>query len=403
MSVIEAIKTSPVFMNAIFDQMHAAVFIIDPTYKVMAFNNAFKSMVGLEDAQIENHLCGNVLGCYYSWTDNAPCGTTEYCKQCELRRDIKTTLETGLASSAKVMEREFVHHREIVRKYFRYTIKSLHLEELQYALLIIDDVTNIEEKKAAVLEQNAEITKLNDKFQRDLTLAKRVQESIIPKKSLRLNGYTIDFRYFPLDVIGGDMFDIYVIDNSRVGILMCDVVGHGLPAALITTMIKALVEGSRHLLDHPKAFIRNLNRRLIAMLGEVYLTAIYGVLDTEDHIFKFVRAGHPHPWQMIDGEVHSVGESSNMMLGVDDSTLFLDDFVDLKSGSNLLLFTDGLLEAQTEQGAYELQLWDLLKQNGHLNAEVVTRLVDEDLLRAFNPQKHEDDICFLVIGRDEIG
>lgn len=403
MQIIDAIKTSPVFMNAIFDQMHAAVFIIDQEFQVMAFNGAFQRMVGLEADSITQHLCGNVLGCYYSIRDQVDCGKSAFCDQCSLRLSVERTLQTGEDSPAQIIEREFVRDGEMLRKYFRYTIKPLSLNDATYALLIIDDITAIEEQKASLLEQNALIMKMNAKFQRDLEMAKRVQDSIIPKKSIRLNDYTVDFRYYPLDVIGGDMFDLYIIDNDRMGILMCDVVGHGLPAALITTMIKALVEASRHLLDHPKAFIRNLNRKLISILGEAYLSAIYGVLDTEAHTFHFVRAGHPHPLRLGRGGLETVGAANNLMLGIDESTLFLDDVVGLQPDTAIILFTDGLLEAQTTEGPYETNLMALLETTSTWHPEALVNAIDSDLSARMIPEKHEDDICFLVIGRSSRG
>lgn len=403
MNVIDAIKTSPAFMNAIFDQMHAAVFIIDRAFHVMAFNNAFQQMVGQAQNNITQHLCGNVLGCYYSISEDLPCGQTPFCKTCSLRLSVEQTLASHQESPPQIIEREFFREGTLFRKYFRYTIKPLVLEHQDYALLIIDDITEIEEQKASLLEQNAYITKMNAKFQRDLAMAKRVQDNIIPKRSTRLNDYIVDFRYYPLDVIGGDMFDLYIIDNNRMGILMCDVVGHGLPAALITTMIKALVEGSRHLLDHPKAFMRNLNRKLITILGEVYLSAIYGVLDTDAHTFHFVRAGHPHPMQLSAAGVIALGTAKNLMLGIDETTLFMDDLVAIPKDSAILLYTDGLLEAQTPRGQYEAELHTLLEASDTWHAESLVRAIDSDLRAKMLPEKHEDDICFLVIGRTTTG
>lgn len=403
MDIVEAIKASPQLMNMVFDQLHTAIFIVDEQFKVIAFNPAFQQLSGREEALIVHQLCGNVLGCVYSDGHKSPCGSAVFCQHCDLRKAIQSVFSHTAISDPRIVEREFVHAGELTRKYLRYMVKAIVLEGVPYALLLVDDVTAIEEQKASVLTQNAIISKLNAKFQRDLAMAKRVQDNIIPKQMLRLNDYVVDFRYLPLEAIGGDMFDLYILDHHRIGVLMCDVVGHGLPAALITTMIKALIEGSKHLLEHPKAFMRNLNRKLMSILGEVYLSAIYGIFDTAEHTFTFVRAGHPKPWILKRGEISEIGNVPNMMLGVDESFLFLDEVYTLERDEILLLYTDGLMEAKIDHSLYETHLKAIVKKWPLGGTQSTAQAIERDLREWVSPSDQADDICFLLIGRQQIG
>lgn len=394
----ESMKASSQFLNAIFDQITSAIFIVDQSFKVLEFNEAFQTMVSKPREGIVNHLCGNVLGCTFAVEANAPCGTTAFCNQCDLRKSVESTLHDQKEIVGQIIEREFLFQNELERKYFRYSTKPLTMDGNHYVLLIVDDLTDIETKKSELLEQNALIRKLNDKFQNEMALARRVQRNIMPSKPFYMDDYTIKFRYYPLDLIGGDMFDFYPLDDHLVGVFICDVVGHGLPAALVTTMIKAIIEEAKHLLTLPARFVKHLNRRMMTILGDIYVTMIYGVLDTEEHSFNFVRAGHPHPWLIEGPHLTPIGQATNMLMGVDSEYTFTDETLVLGQGQKLMLYTDGLVESGFSEENYAHHLSQALLETQDMDSETLLKVIDRDVL-ALKKVKHEDDICVLIIER----
>jgi sigma-B regulation protein RsbU (phosphoserine phosphatase) len=398
MDIVTAIKSSPELLNTVFDHMTSAVFIVDKTLDVRAFNSSFETWFKGDSQEILNHLCGNVLGCVYTSLENVECGNTTFCKACELRNSIVLAIENGTTTTNQMIEREFEVSEGFVLKFFRFTCKALPYDGEIFAVLMLDDVTDIEISKRELQEQNRTIRNMNHKFQQELQLAKKVQASIIPKKAVSFGAYNIHFKYIPLEDIGGDMFDIYEIDESKIGIFICDVIGHGLPAALITTMVKAFIATSRNILNNPSLLMSTLNNQLIDILDNPYMTSIYGVLDKVENTFKFVRAGHPLPW-LLETEVSVIGKERSPMLGIIRDVQYKEESISLRENAKLLLYTDGLTEAKTAFGDYENRLKEMITANRQASGAMLLELMMDDFEQVHDIDKHQDDVCMLIIDR----
>lgn len=396
MDIINAIKNSSVLMSVILNNLNTGVYAIDERYRLTSLNSHFSDFMTAEFIKKSTHLCDNIVGCINATNTERILGESAFCSECELMHAITDAIESNRSTAERTLVRMYTIDDKPMRKYYRYSCKPLIIEGYKIALLMIDDITAIEMQRSALLEQNALVQKLNKKYHQELALAKKVQTSIIPKEPMLLGGYHIDFMYFPLEEIGGDMFDIIPLDDHRVGIFMCDIVGHGLAASLVTTMVKALLAAYRDILDSPKTVITRLNAQLIQMVGEPYMTAFYGVLDTQKHSFNFVRAGHPFPWKLNDG-IQTFGHNSNPMIGVSARMVYDEELIMLGENSKFMLYTDGLLDAGTEDGNYEKHLIQFLDRNPDLSGKQLLQLMKHDLITNVVYDKHMDDICVMIV------
>ena len=130
----------------------------------------------------------------------------------------------------------------------------------------------------------------------DLKFAQSIQMNVLPKRLPHDGAVKFDARYYPHDLVGGDFYDVREIAPHRYGILIADVRGHGVSAALYTLLLKSLEENlSRHA-RHPQDFLTALNRELMKyVVVETFATAFYAVLDTESGIVRYSSAAHCRP------------------------------------------------------------------------------------------------------------
>src|SRR3954465_5014942 len=189
-------------------------------------------------------------------------------------------------------------------------------------------------------------------IQKELETARLIQLSILPETVPQNDGLDIAARYVPMTSVAGDFYDFVVVDNKHVGILIADVSGHGMPAALIASMLKiALAAESAHA-DDPARVLHGLNQALCGKFQHHYVTAAYAFVDMEKRTLTYAGAGHP-PMLMW-------GASSPNVRDVTENGLFLGKFtfatyssveVPLASGDRGLLYTDGIPETNNPEGA----------------------------------------------------
>ena len=182
-------------------------------------------------------------------------------------------------------------------------------------------------------------------IQKELETARLIQQSILPESVPQIDGLEIAARYVPITAVAGDFYDFIVVDNKRVGILVADVFGHGMPAALIASMLKiALSSQGDHATD-PAKVLDGLNKALCGKFQHHYVTAAYVFVDMEKRRLTYAGAGHP-PLLLFGGSsdrVRDVAENG-LFLGKFDFAAYTSVEVPLVPGDFRLLYTDGVSE-----------------------------------------------------------
>lgn len=189
-------------------------------------------------------------------------------------------------------------------------------------------------------------------IQKELETARLIQQSILPQTVPQIDGLDIAARYVPMTSVAGDFYDFIVVDNKHVGILVADVSGHGMPAALIASMLKiALAAQSAHAGD-PARVLHGLNQALCGKFQHHYVTAAYMFVDMEKRTLSYAGAGHPPllMWGAASLGVRDVTENG-LFLGMFDSATYSSVKVPLAPGDRGLLYTDGISETNNPEGA----------------------------------------------------
>ncbi len=213
-----------------------------------------------------------------------------------------------------------------------------------FVVLIACVVTVVAQRVFAAQERLAAVTQ-------ELATARRIQTSILPRAVPKLPGLEVAVRYQPMTAVAGDFYDFLFVDASRVGILVADVSGHGVPAALVASMVKVAFAAQAGHAAHPPAVLAGLNRILCGSLDGQFVTAIYAYLDLEARRLAVGRAGHPPAllWRRAVGQCQEIGQPG-LLLGVVPSADYEATEVGLAPGDRLVLYTDGVTEAMRPSG-----------------------------------------------------
>lgn len=203
----------------------------------------------------------------------------------------------------------------------------------------------------------------------ELETARRIQSSLLPGRMPEVRGLALAARYLPMADVGGDLYGFLAVDPERLGILVADVSGHGVPAALIAAMVKvALAAQAEHASD-PAAVLAGMNRILHGNLERGFVTAAYIYMD--GGMAAYASAGHPPllVWREAEGRVEEVRQES-LPLGRFRQAGYRNEELRVSPGDRLLLYTDGVTEALNRAGDPfgDERLRDLLASSGEPDA-----------------------------------
>ena len=260
----------------------------------------------------------------------------------------------------------------------------------------------------------------NQQMQAELDLAREVQMALLPQQfptfppgvapresALRFCGH-----YEPAASLGGDYYDVFALSDSAAGVLICDVMGHGVRAGLLTAMIRALMEeltafASGDAAD-PGRLLTQINRGLTMILKQarttVFVTAFYLVADVGRGRFRYANAGHPSPLLARRGRnrVEAIGEAAKPgpALGLFEGAVFESFEEPMTAGDTAVLFTDGLFEVQSPSGEIygEKRLREAVQRNLALPVKDLFGAMLAEV-RGFSQQRElADDVC--VVGME---
>lgn len=232
-------------------------------------------------------------------------------------------------------------------------------------------------------------------IQQELDLARRIQLSILPASFPPSESFRVAAKYVPMTSVAGDLYDFLLADDYHAGLLIADVSGHGVPAALIASMVKMAATSQRAQAAQPSALLEKMNSALRGNTQGQYVTAAYVYLDAQSRKLHYSAAGHPAMLLLRDGEVTEITENGMLLAAIDGAT-YKTASRSLEPGDRLLLYTDGLVEARNNQGQLfgEESLASALKSSGRLSpAEAVDHLIGAVQRWA---KAQDDDLTVLV-------
>jgi sigma-B regulation protein RsbU (phosphoserine phosphatase) len=277
---------------------------------------------------------------------------------------------------------------------------------------------NAEEQLAKYAE---ELREKNALLEKDLETARELQNALLPQQYPRFpssaspEASALRFHHFYrlCSTVGGDFFQVFQISDSVAGVVICDVMGHGVRAALVAAILRALAEDLRGRATEPARFLQELNRGISHILKHTRLTmfvsACYLLADIARGELRYANAGHPAPL-CVHRALRSAeplpfgGSKPDPVLGIFDDAQYHSSSCKLSAGDTLLLFSDGLFEVEGADAQYydQLRLLRSASQRASLCAdELCKQLVDE--VQQFAATKDfADDVCLIAMEIDHL-
>jgi serine phosphatase RsbU (regulator of sigma subunit) len=256
-------------------------------------------------------------------------------------------------------------------------------------------------QNAQLKQQSAIIEKRDAQFRREVHLSANIQQNLLPSSPPKMKDVEFSTLYLPMRELGGDFYDfIRFKDPDSIGIFISDVTGHGVPSALITSMIKALLETAGVKRMKPGELLSFINKKLKGIISGNYLTAFYAVYNTGTRRLKFARGGHPLPFLMRagEGDIRPL-RSRGVILGAFERPSFEVREIELRPGDKLIFYTDGLLEAMDRgKRQFESRFMEILAQAHARNIRSLVKSVHQELIDFAGASDFQDDIC--VIGME---
>lgn len=257
-------------------------------------------------------------------------------------------------------------------------------------------------QNSKVEAMNGELMEKNYQMTNDLKMAQIVQETIIPKIFPESELLDFNGRYLPMDELGGDYYDVFRISDAKFGVVIADVSGHGVAAALVTIMAKMSFGVHSREERPPGDVVSQVNKELWNSIGEVdkYLTAFYGVVDIENNVLQYCNAGH-NDIAILDrsGNIRTLA-SNGTVIGIDESLEYRTDTEKLEIGDRIILYTDGITEARNPAGDFlgEEKFHDLLKRYSDRHSRDMINSILADVEDFCQGAPVEDDRTILITG-----
>ena len=230
-------------------------------------------------------------------------------------------------------------------------------------------------------------------------MAREIQQTLLPKTLPKLPGYDVATYYQPAREVGGDFYDFWELEDGRLGFVVGDATGHGMPAALVMatarSMLRAVAQGS----DSPGDVLRRANDPLVMDIPpNMFVTCFYAILEPESGRLLYANAGHDLPYLHRNGDAEEL-RARGMPLGLMPGRSYEEQEVVLEAGDSALFYSDGLVEAhdpQREMFGFP-RLRRLMAEHEADEGSLVDSLLEE--LYSFTEEgwEQEDDITLLTL------
>ena len=278
-------------------------------------------------------------------------------------------------------------------------LNSYSEDDLEVLMMLASQVAIIIDK-VMLHEQLIEKKRLEGQ----LEVARQVQLQLLPPSDPTLPGYDISAYNFPTEEVSGDYYDWVRIYDDQIGIVIADVAGKGVPAALLMAFLRASLRAATHIGYAPQISMAKVNYLLWESIERhQFVTAFYGILDSTNRMLAYANAGHNPPLLLnVDGSARFI-EQGEQPLGMFRDTRYHEYYLTIEPGQVLVLYTDGVTEAQNpgEEEFGRDRLITSARAARHLSARDMIEAIQRDVVEWTDGKGAHDDVTFFVIKAQE--
>ena len=311
-------------------------------------------------------------------------------RQSIVMQGMRSILAVPLQTRDRVIGLIYVDTQNLIRPF---TQEDLNLLTVMANVAAI----RIEHARLAEVEQNERV------FARELAQAAEIQRGLLPANSPQIRGVDLDGRNFPCHGVGGDYYDYFPYPDGRIGIVVADVAGKGMPAAMMMSNMQAHMQVYTETFREPAEVVARLNKSLAARCpGNRFITFFLGLLDLVTGEMTYCNAGHNPPILVRKNGTSEQLAGGGMILGIFAGAAYENRTITLEQGDLLALFSDGITEAcqpGLEEEFGEERLTELLVANLSSSSPVVIEKVMESLNSWGAGESFADDVTIVVVRR----
>lgn len=364
----------------------------------------------------------------------------------EIYKDLTLEISSTIEGKSLIEGRIFQVGKKDLENYDETAIKKLELTEFvvlplliinkkPIGVLVIDTYSAIQSgnklnlrlltaiaNQSAIIIENATLynksEELNQRLQKDqartakeLQIARYIQQGLLSAKLPESKALQIHACNIPCRAVGGDFFNFIPYDDKNLGVVIGDVSGKGIPAALLMTMTNSIFTEFGKRFSSPEEILKHTNKSLQSYLSRspiFYVTAFYCIINFEKNILRFCKAGHNPPifYRARTDEILFL-DSEGTYLGTFDDGGFIDKNIRFETGDKLVLYTDGLTEVRNEEKKLfsKERLAELVRENHALPAESLNKLLIENVENYGSTDGNKDfsdDLTLVIIDFKEL-
>lgn len=240
----------------------------------------------------------------------------------------------------------------------------------------------------------------------ELALAGRVQASLLPDITLEISGWQSAAAWKPARETSGDFYDLVSLPDGRIGVVIADVVDKGMGAALLMALSRTLIRSyAADYPDHPEGLLRVANQRIISDIRSgLFVTMFYGIIDPVSGMLTYCNAGHPPPYILgfQEKEVLETLRTTGLPLGISEDSDWKPATVQIPRDSALLLYTDGVIDAQNQQRDFFgiEQMLEVVQEMAGSTAQAVQEALISRIFTFIGAEPQLDDIALMILIRE---
>ncbi len=393
------IIVDPVEMDDPFSQIDCKSYVMMPIVSRITEHCWEKRNCGKTECPCyegHNPYCWSVAGAALDTEAETEDERRMVCINCsQFKVEALLWLDTSDLSGGEVISGESIGHLTGLNRHMGMLIESFKMyDKLSYANEKLADNNEV------LQCLNNELKNTHEKIEQELDHAKSIQSSLIPTEYPGNLHKDVAARYIPEGKVGGDYYDVFVIDDHLLGIIMADVSGHGIAAALIMSMFKVLLKTFSPMLRDPMEVLQKINDTFIKETNSTsFVTVFYATFNTETRELCYSNAGH-NPQILLNGDQPLQCLNSNgMFVGILEDVNLEKDTLILESPARLVMYTDGITETKNNAGVmFELEnvTESVLATQDKSCAEAIEHLMTK-LNTYREDQTIKDDVTALVI------